>query len=158
MDVVRRLRERTRLLARIGCIAIGTVYILIGVLALLALSGRMIETADEDRIIYLLMDLPGGAIVVWAIIAGAAGYALWRAMEVIADLYDFGTDWKGQLLRAGAALSALGYGLIAFSAARIAYGYRGGVRDASNRSSSSRSRRPCCGPAAACWLQGPAWS
>jgi hypothetical protein len=129
MDWVRRLRRKTRLLARIGCVSIGTVYILIGTLALLALSGRMIETADEDRIIYLLMGLPGGPIVVWTVIGGAAGYVLWRAIEVVADPYDFGRDWKGKLQRAGVGLSAFGYGLIAVSAARIAIEYRGGVRD-----------------------------
>jgi Domain of Unknown Function (DUF1206) len=133
VEFVAWLRTKTRLLARIGCISIGSVYILIGVLALLALSGRMIEMADEDRIIYLLMRLPGGAIVVWAIIAGAAGYVLWRATEVIADPYEFGSGWKGKLQRAGVGLSALGYGIIACSAARIALRYNGGVRDAAEQ-------------------------
>jgi hypothetical protein len=130
MDVLGAIRRKTRLLARVGCVSIGTVYILIGGIALLALSGRMIEMADEDRIVALLMSVPGGAILVWAIIAGSAGYVVWRAMEVVADPYGFGRGWKGMLQRAGVGLSALGYGLLAFSAARIAYGYSGGRRDA----------------------------
>lgn len=130
MNVLGALRRKTRLLARVGCVSIGTVYVLIGGIALLALSGRMIEMADEDRIISLLMSVPGGSVLVWAIIAGATGYVVWRAMEVVADPYGFGWGWKGILQRAGVGLSALGYGLLAFSAARIAYGYSGGERDA----------------------------
>jgi hypothetical protein len=120
-------------LARFGCVAIGTVYVLIGSVALLALSGRMIEHADEDRIIYVLMGLPGGPVAVWTIIAGAGGYVVWRAFEMVDDPYQFGSDWKGILKRACVGLSALGYGLLAFSAARIAHGFSGGVRDAAER-------------------------
>ena len=121
------------MLARFGCVAIGTVYVLIGGVALLALSGRMIEHADEDRIIYVLMGLPGGPVAVWTIIAGAGGYVVWRAIEMVDDPYQFGSDWKGLLKRACVGLSALGYGLLAFSAARIAHGFSGGVRDAAER-------------------------
>jgi hypothetical protein len=42
-------RTAAQLLARIGCVAIGTVYVLVGALALLALSGLLIEAADEER-------------------------------------------------------------------------------------------------------------
>ena len=130
MLVLGALRRKTRLLARVGCVSIGTVYVLIGGIALLALSGRMIEMADEDRIISFLMSVPGGAVLVWAIIAGAGGYVVWRAMEVVADPYGFGWGWKGILQRAGVGMSALGYGLLAFSAARIAYQHSGGARGA----------------------------
>jgi hypothetical protein len=133
MTVLGTIRRKTRLLARVGCVSIGTVYVLIGGIALLALSGRMIEMADEERIIALLMRVPGGAVLVWAVIVGAGGYVVWRAMEVVADPYGFGWGWKGILQRAGVGLSALGYGLLALSAARIAYGYSGGEPDASER-------------------------
>lgn len=109
-----------RPLARLGCVAIGTVYVLIGVLALLALAGIFIEAADEDRLIHVLRNLPGGTIVVWAIIAGAAGYVVWRGIEAWTDPYEFGTTWHGLLVRTGIALSAVGYAVLAYSAARIA--------------------------------------
>ena len=115
-----RLSRIARPLARFGCVAIGTVYVLIGVLALLALAGVFIEAADEDRLIHVLRNLPGGTIVVWAIIAGAAGYVVWRAIEAWADPYEFGTNWHGLLVRTGIALSAVGYAVIAYSAAKIA--------------------------------------
>lgn len=118
--LLHRLSRIARPLARFGCVAIGTVYVLIGVLALLALAGIFIEAADEDRLIHVLRNLPGGTIVVWAIIAGAAGYVVWRAIEAWADPYEFGTSWHGLLVRTGIALSAVGYAVLAYSAARIA--------------------------------------
>lgn len=107
-------------MARLGCASIGTVYVLVGVFALIALTGRLIEVADEERIVYVLLGVPGGAVLIWGIVTGAAGYVVWRIVEVLTDPYDFGSDWRGRAVRAGVAITAVGYGLIAFSAARIA--------------------------------------
>ena len=120
MHLLSRLSRAARPLARLGCVAIGTVYVLIGVLALLALAGIFIEAADEDRLIHVLRNLPGGTVVVWAIIAGAAGYVVWRGIEAWTDPYEFGTNPHGLLVRTGIALSAVGYAVLAYSAARIA--------------------------------------
>jgi len=117
--VLKWLRKHGRPLARFGCVSIGTVYVLVGVFALIALTGLLIEVADEDRIVSVLMGVPGGAIVIWGIVLGSAGYVIWRTIEVLADPYGFGSDWRGLAIRAGVGLSALGYGLLAFSAARI---------------------------------------
>jgi hypothetical protein len=96
------------------------VYVLVGGLALLALAGVLTDMADEDRMVLVVMDIPGGAFVIWAIVAGLAGYTVWRVIETLADPYDFGKDWVGLAKRTGVGLSGLGYGLLAFSAARIA--------------------------------------
>lgn len=126
------LRKHGRPLARFGCVSIGTVYVLIGVFALIALSGRLVEVADEDRIVALLMGVPGGTLVIWGIVLGSAGYVLWRTIEMLADPYGFGSDWRGLAIRGGVGLSALGYGLIALSAARMSLRGAGtGARDAS---------------------------
>ena len=127
--VLEVLRTRARPLARLGCVSIGTVYVLVGSLALLALSGRLIEAADEERVVQLLMSLPGGPVVIWTIVAGATAYVAWRVVESIADPYGFGADWKGLARRAGLASSAVGYGLIAVTTARIAIGSSTGARD-----------------------------
>lgn len=126
------LRKYGRPLARFGCVSIGTVYLLVGTFALIALTGRMIEVADEDRIVYVLLGVPGGALVIWGIVGGTAGYVLWRGIEALSDPYNFGNDWRGLAIRGGVALSALGYGVIAFSAARIALhgGAQGAEKDA----------------------------
>jgi hypothetical protein len=123
MGFVRRLQTHARPLARFGCASIGTVYALVGVLALLALSGRMTGHADEDRMIPVLLDLPGGPILIWGIVLGMVGYVLWRTVEAVADPYEFGHHWKGIAVRTVIALSAGAYGAIAFSAARIVMGH-----------------------------------
>lgn len=128
--VVASLRTRARPLARIGCVSIGTVYILVGTLALLALAGRLIEAADEERAVQLLMRMPGGAVLIWGIVLGATAYVLWRVIEAISDPYDFGTGWSGLAKRAAVASSAIGYGLIGFTTARMAIGPGSGARDA----------------------------
>jgi hypothetical protein len=119
MRTIERLRRSARLLARLGCISIGTVYFIVGSLALLALSGRLIEAADEDRMIQIVLRLPAGPLVIWTVIAGMTAYVVWRAIEVVADPYGFGRNWSGLGKRTAVALGALGYGLLAFSAARI---------------------------------------
>jgi hypothetical protein len=120
MGTIARLRKSARPLARFGCVSIGTVYVLVGVLALLALSGRWTGSADEDRMVHVLMQVPGGAVLIWGVIVGMTGYVFWRLVEVVADPYEFGTDWRGLGQRAGIGLTAAGYGLLAFSAGRIA--------------------------------------
>ena len=128
--VVEWLRTRARPLARIGCVSIGTVYVLVGALALLALSGRLIEAADEERMVQLLMSMPGGFVLIWGIVLGAAAYVVWRVIELVVDPYGFGVSWRGLARRAGLASSAVGYGLIAFTTARIALETGSGGRDA----------------------------
>ena len=130
LRLLESFRRGAQPLARIGCVSIGTVYVLVGTLALLALSGRLIEAADEERVVQLLMRMPGGPVVIWAIVIGAAAYVAWRVVEAVSDPYDFGTGWRGLARRTGVASSAIGYALIAFTTARIAIGTGSGDRDA----------------------------
>jgi hypothetical protein len=91
-------------------------------MALLALAGILTGAADEERMIEVLQDLPGGSAMVWVVIAGIAGYVLWRAIEVITDPYEFGSDWQGIGVRTGIGLSALGYAVIGWGAAMVLLG------------------------------------
>lgn len=127
MAVIARLKRAARPLAILGCVSIGLVYALVGVMALLALSGVLTDSADEARMVHIVMDLPGGVVVVWGVVLGLFGYIVWRTIEAIADPHEFGSDVKGLLYRGGSVLSALGYGVLAWSAARIAMG--GGPND-----------------------------
>jgi hypothetical protein len=150
MSVASRLRRHTRPIARFGCIAIGTVYVLVGVVALLALSGVFTDHADEYRIVRVVMAWPGGAAIIWTIIAGLAGYVVWRVIEVFADPYEFGSDLRGLAIRLGVGLTGLAYGLVAFSAARIALGAPGATE------TSEQELQQVVGQALA-WPGGPWW-
>lgn len=122
MSVVASLRERARPLARFGCASIGTVYVLVGTLAVLALLGRTPEQADEYRLLRALTSVPAGPVLIWTIVAGTAGYVVWRAIEALSDPFGYGCSWPGMAQRVGMVLSGAGYGVIAFAALRIVTG------------------------------------
>lgn len=112
-------------LAEFGCFSIGTVYILVGSIAIFSLFGEADDNADEERIVDFLLELPLGEVVIILIVLGLAGYIFWRIFEAFKDPYDFGSDWKGIGKRAGIALSASGYAIIAFSAVQVLMGEGG---------------------------------
>jgi hypothetical protein len=149
------LRKRARPLARIGCVAIGTVYLLVGGVALIALTGHLIEYADQDRLPLLLRRLPGGLALIWAIAIGTAAYVCWRVIEALTDPYDLGRDWLGILKRTAVGLSGLAYGLLSYSAARAAMHVPGGGRDASEQQQQLLVSRVLHWPGGA-WIVGAA--
>ena len=132
-QVLTALRRHAHPLARLGCAAIGTVYVLVGGVALVALTGHLIEFADPGRIGELLRRVPGGIVLLWSIAAGAVAYLVWRVIEALSDPYEAFGGWRGTAKRAGTALSGLAYGFLAYSAARIATGPPSGPRDAPER-------------------------
>lgn len=131
--VLTALREHAHPLARIGCAAIGTVYVLVGGVALIALTGHLIEFADPDRIGQLLRRVPGGEVLLWAIAIGALAYLAWRVIEALSDPYDAFAGWHGLAKRGGLALSGLAYGFLAYTAAHIAIAPPAAARDASEK-------------------------
>jgi hypothetical protein len=116
---LQRIKRAARPLAIMGCISIGVVYVLVGILALLALAGVRTGSADEGRMVQVVLELPAGAVLVWTTVAGLVGYVIWRGVEALADPYDFGSDWRGLAHRAAIASTAVGYGMLAWTAGRI---------------------------------------
>jgi hypothetical protein len=153
MSLIARLRRATRPLAIVGCVSIGTVYVLVGVLALLALSGLLTGSADEERMVLVVLEVPGGSGLIWGIVAGLAGYVVWRAMEVVADPYEFGSDWTGKAQRAGIGASALGYGTIAWSIAVTAMDGSGSNGESAEAAQQSMVGQVLAWPAGA-WIVG----
>jgi hypothetical protein len=109
-------------LARIGCFSIATVYILIGIMAILSFMGESEDAADEERIIKEILDIPFGEAIIIGIVAGMASYIIWRVFEAIKDPYRFGSSFKGIARRTGIGLSAVGYLIIAIAAVDILVG------------------------------------
>jgi hypothetical protein len=147
-----RIRSRARPIARWGTVSLGTVYLLVGVLALLALFGVLTGHADEDRLIHVVMDLPGGSLLIWTVILGLAGYAFWRFTEVIVDPYELGSDAAGIAKRVGVGLTGVGYGLLAVSAAKIALRHEVGPASASEQEQQQLVARVLDWPGGAWWV------
>jgi len=119
-------------LARFGFAAKGTVYVLMGLLALLAATGQQGgQTADKEQAVQTLQDLPGGPVLLGLIAFGLLGYIIWRFTQAIMDTESKGSDAKGIGRRLAYAGSGLLYGSIAWYTAQLAF--NGSASGGSNR-------------------------
>lgn len=69
------------LLARVGLAARATIYVLIGVLALAIAFGTPGKEADQRGAMQEVARHGGGTLLLWVLVVGLAGYALWRFSE-----------------------------------------------------------------------------
>jgi len=112
-------RTGATLIARLGFAARGIVYLLVGWFAIdAALRGGKI--GDNQGAIASLADEPFGEVVLAAMAAGLAGYALWRLVEALTDPEARANDASGALRRAGHAVSGIAHVALAWTAARLA--------------------------------------
>jgi hypothetical protein len=108
-------------LARLGFAAIGVVYLLMGVLALLAASGqRHGVKADKEEAVQRLQDLPGGSLLLGLIALGLLGYIVWRFTQAIRDTERQGSGAKGLSMRLWYICSGLFYSGLALYTGRLA--------------------------------------
>jgi hypothetical protein len=123
---VRRTKQKllpaARVLARVGFFSIGTIYILIGVWAMLALLRVANPAADEQRIMHRMTELPLGIALIAGLALGMFAYVLWLIFEAVFDPYKVGNRLEGVGERVGVALSALAYGKIASAAVTVLLG------------------------------------
>ena len=107
--------ERT---ARIGFVARGVVYIIIGGLAArAALGSGGGETTDPRGALQVLAGQPFGTVLLWLAALGLAGYAIWKLIEATSNPRG---DSGGR--RALHAISGVVHFALAASAARLAMG------------------------------------
>lgn len=110
-----------RVLARMGFAAIGAVYVLMGVLALLAAVGQHSGVrADKEEAVERLQDLPAGNVLLGLISAGLLGYIIWRFTQAIRDTECKGNGPKGWAFRLWYVCSGLFYSGLALYAGRLA--------------------------------------
>ena len=125
-EVARPTRGWVEKLARFGYSAKGLVYVIIGVLAVQAAFGSE-PTPDGTRTaIQTIAEQPFGRVLLGLTAFGLLGYVLWRFVEAVQDPFNRGSDAKGYATRAGYIVSGVVYGLLAFSAAAVAFGAAGG--------------------------------
>jgi hypothetical protein len=114
--------------ARIGLMAKGTVYCLVGALAFMAafeLGGRNEQSASKSGVFQFIMEQPYGKILLALVVAGMLCYTLWRFIQAIRDTEAKGSDAKGIGQRIGYAFSGAVYGALAFTAAQLLLGNGG---------------------------------
>lgn len=104
------------MLARLGYVARGVVYALIGLLSLqLALSHRG-QVTDQTGAVAYLSAQPFGKLIVILLAVGLIGYALWGFVRALFDPLHRGSDPRGLLERAGFVVSGVSYGALALVA------------------------------------------
>ncbi len=112
--------------ARIGYVAKGVVYTIVGVLAVQAAFGSGGQTTGSRGALHEIASQSFGQILLVLTGIGLLGYAIWRLVAAALDPSNEGTDAKGLVKRTGYAVSGLINGALAVLALRIAFGSGGG--------------------------------
>lgn len=106
-------------LARVGYVAKGVVYVLVGVRALRAVLAPVPPTGTEEAVVRWGEALGEPFLVLLGL--GLLCFAAWRGAQVVFDPDGRGTSWKGLADRAGCALSGLVYGKLGKGALELAW-------------------------------------
>jgi hypothetical protein len=115
-------RHGFEMLTRAGLAAKGVVYMLIGILALMAALGEGGETTNSKGAVSRIAEQPFGEFALFLIGIGLIGYAVWRIACAFLDREHEGSDAKGVGKRTYYFVSALIYISTAIFAFRLAMG------------------------------------
>jgi hypothetical protein len=134
------------LLERLGYVARGVLYAVMGVLALrIAMAQPGGQATDLTGSLVFLIGQPFGKLVLYLMIIGLAAYSIWGFIRAIFDPLHRGSDASGYLERLGFVSSAVSYGAIALVGLRILMGTGGASGDASQKTISSVLDHPAGG-------------
>jgi hypothetical protein len=113
-------------LGRIGLVAQGVLYAVVGILAIqVALGGRK-ENPDKGGALRTIADQPFGRVLLVLLAAGLAAYAVWRLAQALFDRDGEGTDPKGLAKRVAALAKAGWYALLCGLTVSVLVGGNGG--------------------------------
>ena len=107
-------------LARAGFTARGIIYALIGILAIGVAFGDSGHQADQSGAVRVLASTAPGALLLWLLVGGFIGMALWRLSEALYG--SAGPDGRKTGNRVIAGFKAVLYGFIAFGIIRYSLG------------------------------------
>ncbi|WP_335870850.1 DUF1206 domain-containing protein [Bacillus sp. 2205SS5-2] len=109
-----------KIAARTGYMAKGLVYILIGILALMAAVGVGGKTTNSTGALSSIANEPYGEILLWIIGIGFVGLIMWRIIQVAMDPDHEGIDTKSIFRRVFFAFNGIVYGILAYKAFSLA--------------------------------------
>ncbi|SDJ99980.1 DUF1206 domain-containing protein [Sediminibacillus albus] len=105
---------------RLGYMAQGVVFALIGILSFMAAIGVGGKTASTSGMFQSLANMPLGEILIWIIGIGLLGYIVWQLIRAVKDPGNYGNGFRGIVIRVGFFVSAVIYGAISMKAIQIA--------------------------------------
>jgi hypothetical protein len=95
-------------LARSGYFARGVVYMIVGLLALVATWTASSHGGAKDALTAILAQ-PFGTALIWVMVVGLIGYTTWRLVQSVFDTDDHGWNPVGLGVRAGLLTSGVTY-------------------------------------------------
>jgi hypothetical protein len=138
-------------LARLGYIAKGVIYAVIGFLALREAVGAGGRSTDPSGAIHSIGTQPFGGVMLALLAVGLACYALWKVVQGVKDPDGKGSDAHGIVRRVAYVGSGALYGLLAYTAAQSILGAEDTSEDAAT--ASAMAFQPPLGPILV-WLVG----
>ena len=112
-------------LARVGYVAYGVVYALVGVLAVQAAFGGGGRATSQEGALRQVLLAPLGRVLLGMVAIGLLAYAAWRLFQGMLNPENEGRDAKGIVKRVDHALNGLFHAALAFSAGGLALGAGG---------------------------------
>jgi len=112
--------EVMRVLARAGLAARGVMYVVIGWIAVQIAFGHSRQQADRTGALHSISSTPAGGILLWLLVIGFAGMALWRLSEALYGTP--GTTGRKASSRVAALARAVLYAVIAYGVLKYALG------------------------------------
>lgn len=131
-----KTRETRRRLAQVGLYARGTLYCLVGILALRIAfgSGGSTQQTSQTGALETLAQQPFGTALVGLIGVGLIAYAAWRASQFFTEKDAEDSDTKNAIMRTSYVVRTVIYLGLAFAAFSIAFGSSGGGSGGSSSS------------------------
>ncbi|MEX2481327.1 MAG: DUF1206 domain-containing protein [Gammaproteobacteria bacterium] len=111
--------------ARAGYATRGIVYLVIGAFAVFAAFGPT-DAEGTEGAFGVILSQPFGQILLWLVVVGMAGFAVWRFVQAWHDPDGHGTGAKGLAMRGGKAVSGIVHVGLAGLAAAMVLGWNTG--------------------------------
>jgi hypothetical protein len=102
-------------LMRLGYMVRGLVYGVIGILAIQVALGVGGAITDVQGAIVVTGRTATGGVLLYGVLIGLIGYALWGIIRAVFDPLHKGTNFKGTVMRVGYAVSGVSYALLALA-------------------------------------------
>jgi hypothetical protein len=112
--------------ARLGHVAKGVLYAVVGLLALQIPLGLGGQTTDRQGALRAIAQQPAGELLLFVLAAGLVGYAAWRFVQAFLDRGHEGTGIKALAKRASYLARGLLYGAFAVLALALVIGWDSG--------------------------------
>ena len=109
-----------RVLARVGLVARGVMYVVIGWIAVQIAFFHSSQQADRTGALHAISATPVGGVLLWLLVIGFIGMTLWRLCEAVYG--SPGTSTRKTSQRVAALGKAIVYAVLAYSVLKYAIG------------------------------------